>query len=82
MEEKETVEIEKKGVQAKPVSLWCQILAAVWMAGWSAWKFISQGGEVDIGDIVASSMAIIGCFSPVYISIMLDKIKEIKYGNK
>lgn len=78
-------EVEEKkssGVQAKPVSLWCQILAAVWMAGWSAWKFSSQGGNVDIGDIVASSMCIIGCFSPVYISIMLDKIKDIKYGDR
>ena len=81
MTEEETPKEEKK-LKAKPVSLIGQIVAAVWVAGWSAFKFIKNASSIDTNDIILSGLAIAGCFSPVYFNLLLDKIKEIKWGNK
>lgn len=69
---------EEKKVHAKNASLWGQIIAAVWVAGWSAYKFITSPAEVQ--DIIFSGLSIAACFSPVYFNLLLDKIKEIKWG--
>lgn len=71
---------EEKTIKAKSASLWGQIIAALWVAGWTAYKFITS--PVDVNDIIFSGLAIAGCFSPVYFSLMLDKIKDIKWGQK
>ena len=74
---------EQKG--AKEYSLFGQIVASVWVAGWSAFKFakgIISGQTVEITDIIYSGIAIAACFSPVYVSILFDKIKEIRFGGK
>lgn len=80
MEEKIEQEIEnKKG--AKDYSLFAQIISAIWIAGWNAFQFIKiifNGGRIEVIDIIISGLAIAGCFAPVYVSIVLDKIKEIK----
>lgn len=77
MAEEETPKEEKK-LHAKTASLWGQIIAAVWVAGWSAYKFITSPAEIN--DIIFSGLAIAACFSPVYFNLLLDKIKEIKWG--
>lgn len=74
----EETKTEEKKVHAKNASLWGQIVAAVWVAGWSAYKFITS--PVEVQDIIFSGLAIAGCFSPVYFNLLLDKIKEIKWG--
>ena len=66
-------------IKAKKTSLVGQIFASVWIVGWSTYKFI-QGDSIEIGDVVYSGLAIAGCFTPVYFSILLDKLKEIKLG--
>ena len=68
---------EKKGVSAKGSSLWAQIVAAFWIGGWSAFSFIS-GRDIAIVDIMLSGLGIAATFIPVYFSIIMDKIKEIK----
>lgn len=70
---------EEKKVHAKSASLWGQIIAAVWVAGWSAYKFVTS--PVGVQDIIFSGLAIAACFSPVYFNLLLDKVKEIKWGN-
>lgn len=57
------------------MSLLGQIIAAVWVAGWSSYKFI-KGGIINatIQDIMISGVSIAACFTPVYLSIILDKI--------
>lgn len=65
---------------AKPASLWAQIIAAVWIAGWSAFKFARAPEAIDMIDVMLSGVTIAACFIPVYFSIILDKIKEIKLG--
>lgn len=68
----------KNELKAKPTSLIGQIIAAVWIAFWSAFKFIKAEDGIEVNDILLSGLSIVACFSPVYVSIMLDKIKEIK----
>lgn len=74
---------KKKG--AKDYSLFGQIFAAVWVGGWNAFQFakdIMRGTHIEVTDIVYSGVAIAACFSPVYVSIIFDKIKEIRFGGK
>jgi hypothetical protein len=66
---------------AKSSSLWAQIIAAVWIAGWSAYKFVSNAAAIDMSDVMLSGLAIAACFTPVYFSIIMDKIKDIRFGS-
>lgn len=69
---------KKKTGKAKTTSLVAQIIAALWVAVWCGLKFYRQDGET--ADIIFSGFAIAACFSPVYFSMVLDKIKNIKFG--
>jgi hypothetical protein len=64
-------------VSAKGSSLFAQIVAAVWIAGWSGYAFIS-GNSIAIIDVIMSGIGIAAMFLPVYFSIIMDKIKDIK----
>lgn len=75
-----TVDKKKKG-KAKISSLIAQIIAAVWVAVWSAMKFVKASGDINISDVIFSGFAIAACFSPVYFSLILDKIKNIRFGD-
>ena len=82
MAEENKEETEKKGFGAKTASLWGQIIAAVWIAGWSAFKFIKGINEIAITDFILSGLSIAACFTPVYFNLIMDKIKEIKLGGE
>ncbi|WP_288516695.1 hypothetical protein [uncultured Treponema sp.] len=71
-------EKKNKTYKAKTTSLIAQIIAALWVALWSAKNFIVSGGEIN--DIIFSGFAIAACFSPVYFNMILDKVKTIKFG--
>ena len=76
---------EKKEKGAKEYSFWGQVFAAFWIGGWNAAQFIKaiiSGNHIESTDIITSGIAIAACFSPVYVSILFDKIKEIRFGNK
>ena len=79
-EEKKNEEVKEKGIKAKSISLWGQIVAAVWIASWSAFKFIKNIDEATITDFIFSGFAIAGCFVPVYFNLIMDKIKKIRFG--
>lgn len=81
-EEKTNEETKEKGIKAKGVSLYAQIAAAVWIAGWSAYKFIKNIDEATITDFIFSGFAIAGCFVPVYFNLIMDKIKKIRFGGE
>lgn len=75
---------ENGGFGAKGISLIGQIVAGVWVAGWNAFQFVRDimgGNHVEVTDIIYSGIAIAACFSPVYISILFDKIKAIRFGD-
>lgn len=66
---------------AKNSSLWAQIVSAIWIAVWSSYKFVSNASGIDISDVMLSGLAIAACFTPVYFSIIMDKIKDIRFGS-
>jgi hypothetical protein len=65
-------------MNAKSSSLWGQVIASVWVAGWSAYMFFTK--TFDMSDVILSGVTIAACFTPVYFSIIMDKIKDIKIG--
>lgn len=72
-------------MKAKTTSLWGQIFMAIWIAGWSAYKFIVEirtGIIIPVTDIMLSGVGVAASFSPVYCSIIMDKIKDIRFGTK
>lgn len=73
---------EEKKLKAKPVSLIGQIVAAVWIGGWSSFFIIKNINELRITDIILSGLAIAACFTPVYFNLIMDKIKDIKLGGE
>lgn len=77
----DTTATERTGAPAaKPASLWAQIIAAIWIAAWSAFKFARAPEAIDMVDVMLSGVTIAACFLPVYFSIIMDKIKDIKFG--
>lgn len=78
----EEVQEEEKKLKAKPVSLIGQIVAAVWIAGFSSFYIIRNVETINIWDIVISGFAIAACFTPVYFNLIMDKIKDMKVSEK
>jgi hypothetical protein len=75
--ELEKQEGKKRG--AKQYSLFAQIFSGLWIAVHTVLKGIGVT-HLDMADIVYSGIAIAAIFMPVYFSIFLDKIKDIKIG--
>lgn len=71
---------KNKIVSAKGSSLIAQIVASVWIGGWSTYKFLSETPAIE--DIMFSGLGIAACFLPVYFNLIMDKIKDIKLGGK
>lgn len=80
-----TVSTKKKTGKAKITSLVAQALAAFWIGFWNALQFakmIKSGMHIEVTDIILSGLSIAACFSPVYFSMIMDKIKSIRFGDK
>ena len=50
----EKLEKSKRELQAKPVSLKSQLIAAIWIAGWSAFKFLRTPLDISVKDVLFS----------------------------
>ncbi|MDR0387248.1 MAG: hypothetical protein LBH57_04355 [Treponema sp.] len=75
----------KKDHAAKNVSLKSMIISAVWIGALSIakafWGMVSEKAfGLTMSEIVLSGLMMAAVFSPVYLSIVLDKIKDIKVG--
>lgn len=78
-------EENKKEIKAKDASLIGQIIASIWIGGFCAALFITaivRGEPVKVTDIILSGFAIAGCYVPVYFNMIMDKIKEIRFGGE
>lgn len=74
----------KKG-KAKITSLIAQALAALWIGFWNSFQFakmIKSNSHIEVTDIILSGLSIAACFCPVYFSMIMDKIKNIRFGDK
>jgi len=77
--------VEKKSEGAKDVSLKSMVISAVWIGALSIlkafWGLISEKTfGLTMNEIVLSGVIMAAIFSPVYLSIILDKIRDIKVG--
>lgn len=80
MEQKEEM-TEKKNNGAKTYSKIAMIFSSVWIAVLTILK-ACKVLQIEITDIIYSGIAIVCMWSPTYLSIWLDKIKDIKFGTK
>ena len=79
----EETKAEEKGLSAKDVSLKTMIIASVWIGVFTLlkafWGLITgKAFGLSIEEIIISGFAISAVYSPVFLSIIFDKIKEIK----
>jgi hypothetical protein len=70
-------EPEAKKTGAKQYSLFAQIFSGVWIAVLTILKGL-RIITLETQDIIYTGVAIAAIFSPVYFSIFLDKIREIR----
>lgn len=76
---------EKKG--AKEVSLSSMIVSGVWIALLSIVKafwhlFSKEEFGLTMDEILLSGVVLAAIFTPVYLSIIMDKIRDIKIGGR
>jgi ABC-type polysaccharide transport system permease subunit len=76
---------EKKQEGAKDASLKSMIASAAWIGILSLakafWGLITDKAfGLSMNEIILSGTVIAAVFSPVYLAIVLDKIKDIKVG--
>jgi hypothetical protein len=72
---------------AKNVSLKSMIISGVWIGVLSLvkafWGLVSNiPFGLDMGEILLSGVVLAAIYTPVYLSIILDKIRDIKLGGK
>ena len=73
---------EKPTVKAREISKWGMVTAALWIGVLTLvrgfWPLIAKGEfGLSVTDILYSGVGLAVVFSPVYISIFLDKIKGL-----
>jgi hypothetical protein len=68
---------DEKKMGAKQYSLFAQIFSGLWIVILTILKGLKII-NLELEDIIYSGIAVAAIFSPVYFSIFLDKIKEIR----
>lgn len=58
-------------MRAKSLSLLAQLIGALWIVGWSTYRFIQE--TPTMREIVISGLFIAAVFSPVYFNLVMDK---------
>jgi DMSO/TMAO reductase YedYZ heme-binding membrane subunit len=76
---------EKKGPGAKDISLGSMVVAGVWIGALSLlkafWGLVTEKGfGLSMEEILLSGVVLAAIFTPVYLSIILDKIRDIRLG--
>ena len=74
---------EKLKSSAKEISKWSMVIAGVWISVLSIIKGVFPGTfDLTVDEIIKTGITLAALFSPVYLSIILDKIKDINIGGK
>ena len=61
-------------MEKRTISFWAQVVAVLWIGGFSAYRFVLYPETITVSDIILSGFAIAASFSPVFISLWIDKI--------
>ena len=86
MKDTNTESIEKKsGHGAKEISLLSMVISAIWVGSLSLlkgfWGLLSaKAFGLTMNEIVLSGIIMAAIFSPVYLNLILEKIRDIKIG--
>jgi hypothetical protein len=77
--------VEKKGPGAKGVSLASMVVAGAWIGALSLLKafwglLTAKEFGLPMEEILLSGVVLAAVFTPVYLSIILDKIRDIRLG--
>jgi len=75
----ENEQLQEKKAGAKIYSKIAMIFSSVWIAGLTILKALKVF-DIAETDIIYSGISIVAVWSPTYMSIWLDKIKEIRFG--
>jgi len=70
--------VNEKSKGAKDYSLFSMIVAGLWIMVLTILKGVGIIKSLEVKEIIYTGITIAGVFSPVYFSILLDKIKELK----
>ena len=70
---------EKKQAGAKEYSKLAMIFATVWVVVMTILKSVHVI-DLSISDIVASAAAVVAMWAPTFVSMWLDKIRQIRFG--
>jgi hypothetical protein len=76
----EEEEKEEKGLHAKPASLLGQVVAALWIIGFGSYYIVTNIATIKVTDIILLGLAIAAAFTPVYFNLVMEKIKDIRWG--
>ena len=80
------------GASAREISKWSMVVASGWIgvlslvkAFWSIFVVATPGVPervfgLSMGDIILSGITLAGVFTPIYLSILVDKVRDIKVG--
>jgi hypothetical protein len=76
----EQIEPQAATKKAREISKWAMVTAALWIGVLSLvkgfWPLFAAGEfSLSMQDIILSGLAVAGVFSPVFLSIFIDKIK-------
>lgn len=71
---------QEKKAGAKVYSKFAMIFSSLWIAGLTVLKALKLF-EIAETDIIYSGISIVAVWSPTYLSIWLDKIKDIRFGS-
>ena len=75
--------VTKPTASAKEISKWSMVVACLWIGlltlAKALWGFVSSRPfGLEVNEIILSGLALAAVFSPVYFSIILDKIREMR----
>lgn len=76
---------DKKSASAKEISKWSMVVACLWIGlltlAKALWGFVSKRAfGLEVSEIILSGLALAAVFSPVYFSIILDKVRDMRIG--
>ena len=80
-EDEAAVQKTKDLLPAKTASKAAQVFAALWVITLTILKGF-RIIQLEVDEIIYTAVAIVGIFSPVYISIWLEKIRDIRFGKQ
>jgi len=73
--------IASKLTGAKILSKLAMVVGGLWIGVLTILKGLGYINNLSVIEIIQTGVAIVGLWAPTYLSIILDKVKELRFGN-